>query len=261
MFCERAKLYRYTTETKEWKERGVGNMKLLYHPQQNTYRLLLRREQVHKLVLNQLITNEIDLQPMQTSDRAWCWYGYNHTEDGSQLEQLAIRFKNPELAKQFYVEVMKAREITKFKPESEETPEEQEDDDEYGSEDSDENRTIMFCKRCTLSYKTDEGSEWIVLGMGVIKMLYDSEMYGGRVEVIDDTGAQLSNTIIAVNTVMKVEDTSCIWRSMEWSLAEPSPRVLKAQFSSAAAAQEMYYNYEEALQYAQHSEIVDTLPQ
>lgn len=62
----------------------------------------------------------------------------------------------------------------------------------------------MFSKRCTLSYKTDDSNQWIVLGMGIIKMFYDSEMYGGRIEMSDDTGTQLSNTIIAVNTLMKV---------------------------------------------------------
>lgn len=46
VFCHRAKLYRYEAATKEWKERGVGEMKILHHPVKKTYRLLLRREQV-----------------------------------------------------------------------------------------------------------------------------------------------------------------------------------------------------------------------
>jgi len=46
VFCHRAKLYRYESATKEWKERGVGEMKILHHPVKKTYRLLLRREQV-----------------------------------------------------------------------------------------------------------------------------------------------------------------------------------------------------------------------
>lgn len=142
----------------------------------------------------------------------------------------------------------------------------------------------MFSKRCTLSYKNKDTEDWKVLGMGVLKICYDSDLYGSRIEMIDDSGEQLSNTIIAVNTVLKVnnfhlfnivvfilylmkyfsvqmEDTYCIWRSMEWNLEPAVPRILKAQFSSAAAAQEMYYNYEESLQYAQQSEIVDTLPE
>lgn len=32
LFNERAKLFRYDQDLKEWKERGVGQMKLLHHP-------------------------------------------------------------------------------------------------------------------------------------------------------------------------------------------------------------------------------------
>lgn len=32
VFNERAKLFRYNVDTKEWKERGVGQIKLLHHP-------------------------------------------------------------------------------------------------------------------------------------------------------------------------------------------------------------------------------------
>lgn len=46
LFGERCKLYRYNDKSREWKERGVGEMKILYHPERKTYRLLLRREQV-----------------------------------------------------------------------------------------------------------------------------------------------------------------------------------------------------------------------
>lgn len=39
---------------------------------------------------------------MLTSDKAWMWAGYNYTEDENNLEKLAVRFKNIELAKQFH---------------------------------------------------------------------------------------------------------------------------------------------------------------
>lgn len=32
LFNERAKLFRFDADLKEWKERGVGQMKLLHHP-------------------------------------------------------------------------------------------------------------------------------------------------------------------------------------------------------------------------------------
>lgn len=54
-FCERGKLFRYSQENKEWKERGIGEMKILYHPVDKSYRLLMRREQVSgelRMILN-----------------------------------------------------------------------------------------------------------------------------------------------------------------------------------------------------------------
>lgn len=44
VFCERSKLFR--KDGSEYKERGIGEMKVLYHPDRNTYRLLFRREKV-----------------------------------------------------------------------------------------------------------------------------------------------------------------------------------------------------------------------
>lgn len=43
IFSHRAKLYRFESSTKEWKEKGVGDIKILHHRQKNTYRVLLRR--------------------------------------------------------------------------------------------------------------------------------------------------------------------------------------------------------------------------
>lgn len=57
--------------------------------------------QVHKLVLNQLLTKDFELNKLNLSDRAWCWGGINYAEDPAVTEKLAIKFKNSELATEF----------------------------------------------------------------------------------------------------------------------------------------------------------------
>jgi len=101
VFCHRAKLYRYDNATKEWKERGVGEMKILHHASHGSYRLLLRREQVYKVVCNFLITSDVEFLPLSTSDKAWMWAGMNYAEQEPCIEQLAVKFKLSDIARRF----------------------------------------------------------------------------------------------------------------------------------------------------------------
>lgn len=80
---------------------GVGEIKILHHAINGTYRLLLRREQIFKLVLNQLISTDFNMSPMNNSPKAFCWAGMNYAENPGEAEQLAIRFKNEDLASSF----------------------------------------------------------------------------------------------------------------------------------------------------------------
>lgn len=102
VFGERAKLYRYDATNKEWKERGVGEFKVLHHPGNNSYRLLLRREQIHKLVLNMGLSSDFQMNPMKQSDKAYCWVGPNYADESNgAVESLSVRFKNGQLAQKF----------------------------------------------------------------------------------------------------------------------------------------------------------------
>ena len=80
---------------------GVGELKILHHATNGTYRLLLRREQIFKLVLNQLITSDFHMSQMNNSPKAFCWVGMNYAEGGGEAEQLAVKFKNEDLAAGF----------------------------------------------------------------------------------------------------------------------------------------------------------------
>lgn len=124
LFGERAKLFRYDTTNKEWKERGVGEVKVLHHPKHNSYRLLLRREQIHKLVLNMALSTDFQMTPMKQSDKAFCWVSTNFAEDSENgaLESLSVRFKNADLAQKFHNVVQNS--IDQLKLRSELEPEE-----------------------------------------------------------------------------------------------------------------------------------------
>uniref|UniRef100_A0A4D5RVU2 Nuclear pore complex protein Nup153 n=1 Tax=Ixodes scapularis TaxID=6945 RepID=A0A4D5RVU2_IXOSC len=101
LFCQRAKLYRYDGETKQWKERGVGQLKILRHGETGACRVLMRRDQVLKLCANHRILPEMKLGPLATGDRAWSWFAKDYSEGELNSEQLAVRFKTRELAEQF----------------------------------------------------------------------------------------------------------------------------------------------------------------
>ncbi|XP_067889893.1 E3 SUMO-protein ligase RanBP2 isoform X2 [Heterodontus francisci] len=98
IFKERCKLYRWDRDTSQWKERGVGDLKILYHSQKQCYRILMRREQVLKVCANHAITEEMELKLMNTSSNAFVWTAADYTDGEAKIEQLAVRFKTPELA-------------------------------------------------------------------------------------------------------------------------------------------------------------------
>ena len=102
MFCERAKLYRFDAGSSRWKERGIGEVKLLRHPTSGRGRVLMRREQIKKLCANHNITAEMELKPNVGSDRSWVWYtSADYSEVEGKPEKLAIKFKTAETARKF----------------------------------------------------------------------------------------------------------------------------------------------------------------
>ncbi|KAI4490963.1 hypothetical protein M0802_010539 [Mischocyttarus mexicanus] len=278
-FCNRAKLYRYDSATKEWKERGVGEMKILYHGQYETYRLLLRREQVYKVVCNFLITQDTEFRPLITSNRAWVWAGMNHAEDPPTVEELAVKFKTPELAVQFkeiiddVQQTLRERQNvqdTKYNSEivqdEEECVEEFDDkiDEQEDVEDDDED-SILFEKRATLYTHTlynrlsiiyGSPPPWVRIGLGTLTVYYDSNIFGEKIILkADETGECLSNTIISMSTQMTLDDKTCIWTAIDHALEPPASRTLKAVFSSAQAAEQMHNVYICGLEFAKQAGI------
>lgn len=101
LFGERAKLYRMDNECKQWKERGIGEIKILKHATSQKFRILMRREQVLKVCANHYITTKMKLLPMKTSETSWCWFARDFSEQEIHEEQLCVKFKTVEEAKNF----------------------------------------------------------------------------------------------------------------------------------------------------------------
>ena len=102
MFCERCKLFRYDSDASQWKERGVGDIKILLDPSSRRYRVLMRREHVFKLCANHMISVDMELKPFPNSDRAWLWTTLaDFSDEVAAAETLGARFKTSQIATEF----------------------------------------------------------------------------------------------------------------------------------------------------------------
>ena len=99
IFNQRAKLFRWNDN--QWKQRGVGECKILKDPENGKARLLLRRDQVLKLACNHFIQPEMNLIPMKGDAKSLTWVAMDNADGEPQLEKFAIKFKNEDLAAQF----------------------------------------------------------------------------------------------------------------------------------------------------------------
>ena len=127
LFCERCKLFRYDGDTSQWKERGIGDIKILLNPSSGKYRVLMRREQIFKLCANHLISGDMELKPFPNSDRAWLWTTLaDFSEEEAAAETLGVRFRTREIASQFKETFAKAIESTASESDNAESSTEQE---------------------------------------------------------------------------------------------------------------------------------------
>ncbi|XP_050526861.1 uncharacterized protein LOC126897368 isoform X2 [Daktulosphaira vitifoliae] len=92
-FDDRAKLLRFDPSSKEWKERGVGQIKILYNSEHDYYQILMRRENIFKICCNQRLTADLNLKPIKSCDKAMSWIGQDFSDGESKKELFAIKFK------------------------------------------------------------------------------------------------------------------------------------------------------------------------
>ncbi|EEP80210.1 ran-specific GTPase-activating protein 1 [Uncinocarpus reesii 1704] len=110
VFKMRAKLFKFDRETREWKERGTGDVRLLKHKENQKTRLVMRRDKTHKVCANHYIVPDMKLSPNVGSDRSWVWNAAADVSEGEpEAQTLAIRFANSENAQLFKEAFDKAR--------------------------------------------------------------------------------------------------------------------------------------------------------
>merc|ERR1719445_2420291 len=99
LYTHRAKLFRYTGG--EWKERGLGDIKILKHEKTGKVRLLMRREQVLKICLNHYVTQQLVSQVQAQDPKSWTWAAQDFSDGELQSMTFALRFKTPEISLEF----------------------------------------------------------------------------------------------------------------------------------------------------------------
>merc|ERR1712051_388116 len=253
IFKHRAKVYRFDKDVKQWKERGVGDIKILHHQAKNTFRVLLRRDQVHKIACNHYISQDQTLEPMQSSETALTWLAIDFSEDevNGITEKLAVRFKLAETKDEFKKIFEECQEKLKNKPPQSalnatakpnaDDDEDYEDEETADDDQSDDSDNTMFEKICELKEVISENTE-ATLGKAVLKILYDEDVYGARIialklneangEVNEDE-IYLCNHLIAIQTNVDVNEAEkcCTWSGLDFSVDPPRYRKLVAIFS------------------------------
>ena len=101
-FKQRCKLYTYDTSVKKWKDNGVGVMKLLYNRNMQKSRLVMRRDQVHKLCANHALSETMKLEPFPSNELTVTWNALGDISDNSaENKLLAAKFKNEDILSEF----------------------------------------------------------------------------------------------------------------------------------------------------------------
>jgi Ran-binding protein 1 len=109
-FKMRAKLFKFDRESREWKERGTGDVRLLKHKENHKTRLVMRRDKTLKVCANHYIVPDMKLSPNVGSDRSWVWNAAADVSEGEpEAQTLAIRFANSDNANQFKDAFIKAQ--------------------------------------------------------------------------------------------------------------------------------------------------------
>jgi len=92
----KCKLYRFDPDASEWKERGVGQLKLLENNDNKKIRLLMRQEKTLKIRANHIVMPGTNLTEHSGSDKAWVYTTVDFAEEEMRSEMFCLRFGSVE---------------------------------------------------------------------------------------------------------------------------------------------------------------------
>jgi Ran-binding protein 1 len=99
--CSKCKLYRFDHESSEWKERGVGQAKLLRHKESRRIRFIMRQDKTLKIRGNHVIMPGSKVQEHGGSEKAMVWSCVDFADETQKPELFCIRFASEERAQEF----------------------------------------------------------------------------------------------------------------------------------------------------------------
>lgn len=108
IYSHRGKLFVYGetlldvgSGNKSWKERGIGDIRILKHREHQRMRVLMRQEKTMKIIVNHALDPRIKLEPNAGSDRSWVWSAFDFASEELVETVFAIRFADSDIANNF----------------------------------------------------------------------------------------------------------------------------------------------------------------
>lgn len=86
---------------KTWRERGIGEIRLLKHREHQRIRVLMRQEKTMKIIVNHVLDPRIKMEPNAGSDRSWVWSAFDFAEGELTETVFAARFADSDVAATF----------------------------------------------------------------------------------------------------------------------------------------------------------------
>uniref|UniRef100_A0A0K0FXL7 Nup358 (inferred by orthology to a D. melanogaster protein) n=1 Tax=Strongyloides venezuelensis TaxID=75913 RepID=A0A0K0FXL7_STRVS len=92
LFQEQCKLFRFDENLKEFKERGVGKIKILENKTTGVIRVVMRREQIHKVCANFLITKGMTIRLKSNATKVCLFKCFDNSDDEPAHVTLCAKF-------------------------------------------------------------------------------------------------------------------------------------------------------------------------